>query len=236
MISRLQSQVSNARHVLSSAESKAVMSQAELAKSLSELASIRSSIEGESIELHDASKKLHTIEAEILDKQPRESELKQSMDEVEQAKQDLHRDLHLVLVLPEHSDPTAVNLGSSDYAKLTKDQHQQLDSNADYQSTSKALETAGLKLKGIRTKLFAANANWTSAQQELAAVQHSLSKDQSNLRNAAVGANGDRHDLQNSQSVAASARAVIAQGENQLRRLGAKPSTHSSSSKSKSAH
>ncbi len=116
MISRLQSQVSNARHVLSSAESKAVMSQAELAKSLSDLTSIRSSIEGESVELHDASKKLHSIEAGILDKQPRESELNQSMDDVAQAKQVLHRELHLVLALPEHSDPTAANLGSNSHA------------------------------------------------------------------------------------------------------------------------
>ncbi len=222
MIRSIQNQIADARKVLSSIESKTAMTQKEAEQAMEKLASIQSEIEAERLDVPKAMKDLRGIEEDILAEQLPESELKVAMANMDRLKEAMHRMIHRILGLPEHSGATSLNEGLFDLSKLTAEQQKMLDANSEYQSTEQKLASAAARVRQLRENLFAKDSDWIAAKQDVIDASKEALADKRELKSTVVHAAAEKSKLDNARQIEAVARAAIARGEARLRQLGVK--------------
>lgn len=229
-IKSIQQQVAAARQVLAAAESQTAMSQAQVNQALSKLSGIRDDLETGHDDAEQAAKTLHEIEAEILAEQQPDSDLGRAQAVVAQAKDDVHREIHRVLRLPNVHEKPGDAARLTDLANLSPVQRKLLENDNGYRSAQDRMREAGRNADQVRQKLLQADSNWVAASQDLAEAKKRSRDESQQAKTAGLSSLGDRRDLRSAQNVAAAARAIIAQGEARLRQLGAKSSGGGSSS------
>lgn len=236
MIASLQKQLALAKQVLSTAESKAQMSQGEVDKAVSELSQIRTSLEADEEDMTDASKSLNELEADILEKQSFGSEYKLALQSLQTAKEDLHALIHKKFPgLPAHSDMADESARLADLAAIAGESRTKLNEDEEYQSAAKLVESLARKVAQVRQKLFAEDPQWELARKEVADATRKVREERAQASATGIGSLDDRHNLRTAQGVAAAARGTIAQCEMMLARLGAKPAAPTAPKKSQSS-
>lgn len=234
LIKNLQNQVSNARQVLSSLESKSVMTQSQLTSASSRLEGIQQSIKDTHQDAVAAAKTLRDIEAEIVLAQTPTSEFAKANAAVDDARRAVHVTMHEVLKLPIENAPPGVNEVRADLQKLSDSQRDTLMADVRYKEADQTLRDAIRKVGQLRLQLFQADKDWAAAHQDLIDAHQKKRDEEKERRVTGTAVTGKKHELQNMATVAANARSIIAMGEFRLRQLGASTGSTQNNSSSKS--
>lgn len=229
MIKTIQQQVAAAQKVLSAAESQAAMSGDQVKQALSQLSGIRTEIESAHENVAEAATTLREIEAEILAEQKSDSPLELAKKDLRRAQEAVHLTIHAVLDLPNHHEHSGERGRLADLASISSSERATLGDDARYHASLRELNEAARRVKELREALFEGDPEWVAAQRALADAQQRSRESTQQAQTAGLGSLGDRQNLHNAQQIAATARAIIAQGETRLRQLGAKPTSNSKS-------
>ncbi len=221
MISSLQQQVVNARQILQKAESQSQMTQAELNAASSKLSGIREEIDNTQHDAVKVAKTLHDIEAELIAHQSPDSEYGKAQATADEVKNEVHLTIHKVLNLPMHELKPGTDPRKEDLKQLTITQLSTLQENPSYIDAEKSLKDAIQNASRVRQKLLQADSEWVAAHEDLVNANHDKRDGEKERRLTGSAAAGKKQELQNVNSVAQTARAIIARGEYQLRQLGA---------------
>lgn len=222
-IKALQQQVAAAQQVLSAAESQAAMSQSEVTRAAETLSGIREQIKSERLNVQEANKALQELESEILGQQGPDSDYARTQAKLKSARHTLHRVMHRVLTLPDDSDQADEAARLRDLARLSQEDKAKLEQDLDYQVAQENVKLAARRHDEARRTVLEANAEWVAARKELADNEKSVRESSEHSQGAALSSLDDRQNLHRAQTIAAEARAIIAQGEARLRQLGATP-------------
>lgn len=232
MVKNLQNQVSSARQVLTNLESQAVMTQSQLTAASTQLEGIQQGIEDIQHDAADAAKSLHEIESEILLAQTSSSEYSKANTAVDAAKKAVHLAIHEVLNLSLEDDQPSIDPVRDHMKNISDSQRDSLQTDARYKEANTTLREAIRNVGQVRTKLFQDSKDWAAAHQDLIDANHKKHEEEKTRRQTGTAVTGKKHELQNMASIAANARSIIAQGEFQLRQMGA-PVPASSSTQQK---
>lgn len=235
LIKNLQNQVSNARQVLSSLESKSVMTQSQLTSASARLEGIQQSIKDSHQDAVAAAKTLRDIEAEIVQAQTPTSEFAKANAAVDDARKAVHETMHEVLKLPVESDQSGIDGGRAELQKLSDSQRDTLMADARYKEADQTLRDAIRTVGQLRLQLFQDDKDWTAAHQDLTDAHQKQRDEEKERRVNGTAVTGKKHELQNMATVAANARSIIAMGEFRLRQLGASTGSTQNKSGSKSS-
>ncbi|MCA9073302.1 MAG: hypothetical protein KDA84_30470, partial [Planctomycetaceae bacterium] len=222
-----------AKKVLAAAESKANMSQSELQQAMANLSAIETELDNVQDEVQEATKALRETEDEITKAQGRNSELGKAQVALDRAKNRSHQIIHEILRLPPHEDEDTEGRSQArltDLAKLSTSQRQTLESDARYKEVLDKLHEAGQQVERTKKTLFEANTDWNAAHEELVNAQQKLREERKQAKTSGAETSRSKLKVKNVQSVAATARAIIAQGEARLKMLSRMPSGGSRSS------
>lgn len=225
MIKVLQNQLVVARQILVAAESKQSMSSHEVSQAINQLSELRTSIDEAQVNAREAAKSLHEIESEILDQQPPESDFAKDQARLEEAKVQVHATIHQTISLPDDSDKPADLARLGDLAKLTSEDRQRLEGNENYLRAKRDLIEATRRLSQAKKSLLEQDSDWIAARDELREAEQKASQGKQQATTIGVGSLDARQDLRKSQTVATTARGLVAQLEYRLRQLGVKDVT-----------
>jgi DNA repair exonuclease SbcCD ATPase subunit len=221
-IQEIQNQVAIARQALAAAESQFAMSEKELNLMRERLAAIRSEMTAAGSEERRAREELREIESSIVGDQGPDSPLGNAQADIDEAELLLHREMHRVVPLPEHTTKAMLADRAADARLLSDDERKALRNDDQYQLAQAKLTAARRAFTQTRQDLLKRNPEWVAASKAVADAhkRESMLKQKGNA--SARGSLPARRDLCTAEDVAAAARATILQGEAMLRHLGVK--------------
>jgi hypothetical protein len=223
MIQATQQQVAQAQKILSAAESQTAMSQQELASALAQISALRKEMETARLDMQEATKTLRSIEQEILDEQPPNSDYSRAQAALGKTQRELHEIVHRYVQTPDDGDTSNELARYAEVAKMSPEDRQLLETDGSYQPAMSAMKAALQVRDDERRKLFEQDSQWQAAHRDLLEARKATR--QSSREANAIGHStlSDQQELRQEQAVAAEARAVVLQGELQLRALGVRP-------------
>lgn len=223
MIQATQQQVAQAQKILSAAESQTAMSQQELATALSQISVLRKEMETARLSVQEATKTLQSIEKEILDEQPPTSDYSRAQAALEKAQRELHEIVHRYVQVPNDADTSDESARYAEIAKMSPEERHLLETDGSYQRALSAMKDALRVRDDERQKLFEQDSQWIAAHRDLLEARKAVREPDRQAKSLGHSTMSDKQQLQQAQMIAAEARAVIMQGELQLRALGARP-------------
>lgn len=229
MIKVLQQQLAVARQILAAAESKTALSASEVSQAFGALGQLRQSAEQSQADVKEAAKTLRDIEQEIWEEQTADSQARKDVIAFEQAKQDLHDVIHRLAKVMDKAHTSADAGRLADLASLPEADRARLEADPIYKGAVQRATELGKNAGISRQQLFEKDAEWLAARDDLREAQKCAVEGQQQATSVAVGAAGDRQDLRRAGNVAAAARMTVFQLETQLRQLGVKDTTASTS-------
>ena len=231
MIRTLQSQVTAAKQILTSAESNSATTSAKLNEAMMKLESIRRKMETAHVAVHKASKELYSIEADILANEADDSEFAKATDAVDNLNQELEDLLHKLAPPAEEVKGSAKGSWLSQLSKLPEEQQETIKGEPIFKAARESLTLAEKRVIVIRKKLFENSKKWMRAKEELDRAHENSRSELEKAKPANVKVLHQKNGLQSVQNVVANARYIISQGELRLRQLGIKPNSRLSMSK-----
>jgi hypothetical protein len=230
-IAQLQQQVAQAKQILADASTKGALSQQQVNAAASKLSGIHQELVDARASAAEARKTLHEIEKEILDEQKEDSEYAIAIKAVAEAKEELNRVVHSYAKLPQEGGRSAEAHRFFELSKMSPEERKALEADAAYLEAKGSVARGAKVIDGIKKGLFEADSQWVEASKDLAAAEQAAHDADRHASTVGVGSLGVRQDARNAQQVAAQAQAIIAQGEAQLRALGASSSPAMASGK-----
>jgi hypothetical protein len=220
LIQAIEYQVATARQVLAAAESKAGMSQSQLDAAAATMRQGKQAIEETQSAADGPAATRREIEERLRDSAASNSELRRASAAVEKAHEELDRELHRVLTLPEHDGKPSADDRERERKLLSSDDRAVLRSDGDYQQAWQTLSEAKRIYTWLQQEFFKKDSQWVAAEKSRIDAERAKTKAKRDQETAARKAVPARRQLQDAQQVAAAARAIIAQGEARLRALG----------------
>jgi hypothetical protein len=231
MIRTLQSQVTAAKQILTSAESNSAATNAKLNEAMMKLEAIRREMETAHVAVHKASKELYSIEADILANEADDSEFAKATDAVDNLNQELEELLHKLAPPAEDAKGSAKGSWLSQLSKLPEEQRETIKGDPNFKAARESLTLAEKRVMVVRKKLFESSKKWVRAKENLDRAHENSRSEMEKAKPANVKVLHQKNELQSVQNVVANARYIISQGELRLRQLGIQPNSRLSMSK-----
>ncbi|MEZ6055863.1 MAG: hypothetical protein R3C01_04085 [Planctomycetaceae bacterium] len=224
-ITEIKQEIEAAKTALKSIESAGNATEAEVNRLASQLDSNAQKLKEINGRENSTHSEMAKIEKRILASQSESSEWARKVDEIEQDRLKLEEEFHRILKLPKDLAP-GEDLESHrlhHFASLSKEQSSKLDADANNQEAVERLISACRELSALEHRLFEADKQWKTANDQLVAAHQEEAEQHAESRKVGAENRETKKKLKSLAELAAQARATIANGENQLRQMGVKP-------------
>ncbi|MEZ6058107.1 MAG: hypothetical protein R3C01_15515 [Planctomycetaceae bacterium] len=221
MIAEIRQEIAEATETLKKIESAGEATAVELDLLASQLESHARALKEIQSNAKSKSREMLKIELRIIGEQGGKSEWAKKADAIEQDRLKLEKEFHRVLRLPkdlkEGDDLDSHRLHH--FARLSPEQRSQLDADVEYKEAERKLIASCREFSSYERKLFSADAQWKSANEDRLALHEEEERKREAKRLDGIENRETKKTMKTLADLAAQARATIADGESQLRAL-----------------
>jgi len=224
-VQTLQAELSAAQNALSQAETEFSSASPALQAAKSELDTAKERVDAKEKELHDAMKKHHELEAQLMASQTPDSPVGKAQTQLNAAEVDLDAQVHRILSLPPHTNAVTEADRAQEWLELSDSQKHRLKEDASYHAAFEKVEAMRTHLAEQRKLLFENDPGWKASHDERQGLSQDLKALEENRKTAAMEVAVNLKKVKAAQAMMVNAQQVIMISTSQLKALGASPKT-----------